>query len=67
MWKPSGTFVDLFTTGSVGDVFLYGPRALVTFLGTNTKAAVVELGSGRVVRHTVPAHPLIGAGQPIIG
>jgi len=67
MWKPSGTFVDLFTTGSVGDVFVYGPRAVVTFLGKNTKAAVVELGSGRVVTHTVPAHPLIGAGQPTIG
>ena len=67
MWKPSGTFVDLFTTGSVGNVFVYGPRAFVTFFGKNTKAAVVELGTGRVVRHTVPAHPLIGAGQPIAG
>ena len=67
MWKPSGTFVDLFTTGSVGNVFVYGPRAFVTFFGTNSKAAVIELGTGRVVRHTVPAHPLIGAGQPITG
>jgi len=67
MWKPAGTFVDLFTTGSVGNVFVYGPRAFVTFFGTNSKAAVIELGTGRVVRHTVPAHPLIGAGQPITG
>ena len=65
--QPSGTFVDLFTTGSVGNVFVYGPRAFVTFFGKNTKAAVVELDTGRVVRHTVPAHPLIGDGQPIIG
>ena len=46
---------------------VYGPRAFVTFFGKDTKAAVVELGTGRVVRRTVPAHPLIGAGQPITG
>jgi len=44
-----------------------GPRAFVTFFGTKQKAAVIELGTGRVVRHTVPAHPLVGAGQPIVG
>jgi hypothetical protein len=38
----------------------------VTFFGTGTKAAVVELGTGRVVRHSVPANPLVGAGQPIV-
>ena len=31
------------------------------------KAAVVELGTGHVVRHPVPAYPLIGAGEPING
>ena len=67
MWKPSGTFVDLFTTGSVGDVFVYGPRAFVTFFGKNTKAAVVELRHrpGRQARGS--GDPLIGAGQPITG
>jgi hypothetical protein len=67
MWNPSGTFVDLFTTGSVGNVFVHGPHAFVTFFGKNTKAAVIDLATGRVVRHTVPAHPLIGSGQPITG
>jgi hypothetical protein len=67
MWKPSGEAVALFPTGSVGGVFVVGERAFVTFIGTDTKAAVVELGTGRVVRHTVPAHPLIGPGQPITG
>ena len=65
--RPSGSVVELFRTGSVGSVTVVGPRALVTFFGTNQKAAVVELGTGRVVRHTVPAHPLVGAGQPIVG
>ena len=65
--RPSGTAVELFRTGSVGSVTVVGPRALVTFFGTNQKAAVIELGTGRVVRRTVPAHPLVGAGQPIVG
>jgi hypothetical protein len=67
MWTPSGAYVDLFTTGSVGNVFVVGPRAFVTFYGKAAKAAVVELRTRRVVRHTVPAHPLVGAGQPIPG
>jgi hypothetical protein len=65
--RPSGSVVELFRTGSVGSVTVVGPRALITFFGTNQKAAIVELGTGRVVRHTVPAHPLVGAGQPIVG
>lgn len=65
--QPSGPAVELLHTGSVGNVFVVGPRAFVTFFGSNVKAAVVELGTRRVVRHTVPAHPLLGAGQPIVG
>jgi hypothetical protein len=65
--KPSGSVVELFRSGSVGSVTVVGPRALVTFVGTKHKAAVIELGTGRVVRQTVPAHPLVGAGQPIVG
>jgi hypothetical protein len=65
--RPSGETVELVRTGSVENVFVVGPRAFVTFLGSREKAAVVELGSRRVVRHTVPAHPLLGAGQPITG
>lgn len=63
--KPSGAVIELFPRLSVADVQVVGPRALVTF-GAKQKAAVVELGTGRVVRQTVPAHPLIGAGQPIL-
>jgi outer membrane lipoprotein-sorting protein len=37
MWKPSGTFVDLFATGSVGNVFVYGPRAFVTLFGKESR------------------------------
>jgi hypothetical protein len=65
--RPSGSFVELFRSGSVASVDVVGPRALVTFFGRKQKAAVIELGTGRVVRRTVPAHPLIGAGQPIVG
>jgi hypothetical protein len=65
--QPSGRAVELFRTGSVGNVFVIGPRAFVTFFGRNAQAVVVELGTRRVVRHTVPAHPLLGAGQPIVG
>jgi hypothetical protein len=65
--KPSGSVLELFPGRSVGSVHVIGPRAFVTFFGTKQKAAVIELGSGRVVRQTVPAHPLIGAGQPIAG
>ena len=64
--KPSGSVIELFPGRSVGNVHVVGPRALVTFFGTKQKAAVIDLGTGRVVRQTVPAHPLIGAGQPII-
>jgi hypothetical protein len=65
--RPSGPAVELFRSGSVARVAVVGPRAIVTFSGKRHKAAVIELGSGRVVRRTVPANPLIGAGQPIIG
>ena len=65
--RSSGAVVDLFRTGSVANVVVIGPRAFVTFFGTKTKAAIVELGTGRVTRHTVPARPLIGSGQPIVG
>lgn len=65
--QPSGSSRELFRTGSVARVTVVGPRAFVTFFGTNIKAAVVELGTGRVVRHAVPAYPLVGAGQPITG
>jgi hypothetical protein len=65
--RPSGSPVELFRSGSVGRVTVVGPRALVTFFGRNQTAAVIELGTGRVVRRTVPAHPLVGAGQPIVG
>lgn len=65
--QPSGTTRELFRTGSVARVTVVGPRAFVTFFGTNIEAAVVELGTGRVVRHPVPAYPLVGAGQPITG
>ena len=65
--QPSGSTRELFRTGSVARVTVVGPRALVTFFGTSIKAAVVELGTGRVVRHPIPAYPLVGAGQPITG
>jgi hypothetical protein len=65
--QPSGSFRELLRSGSVGSVTVVGPRALVTFFGTKQKAAVIELGTRRVVRHTVPAHPLVGPGQPIVG
>jgi hypothetical protein len=65
--QPSGSTRELFRTGSVARVTVVGPRAFVTFFGTNIKAAVVELGTGRVVRHPIPAYPLVGAGQPITG
>ena len=63
--KPSGVAIELFPGRSVGNVFVVGPGAFVTFFGTKQKAAVIVLGTGRVIRQTVPAHPLIGAGQPI--
>ncbi len=63
--KPSGSVMELFPGRSVGSVHVVGPRAFVTFIGAKQKAAVIELGTGRVVRQTVPAHPLIEAGQPI--
>ena len=60
---------ELFRTGSVARVTVVGPRAFVTFFGTNIKAAVVELGTGRVVntrprlptgRHRTTDHRLKG-------
>lgn len=65
--RPSGAPVELFRSGSVARVTVVGPRAYVTFFGGSTTAAVVELDTGRVVRRSVPANPLVGAGQPIIG
>ena len=67
IFQPSGAARELFSTGSVARVTVVGPRAFVTFFGTKMRAAVVELGTGRVVRHPVPAYPLVGAGQPITG
>ena len=64
---PSGGVRDLFRTGSPATVDVVGPRAFVTFFGQGVKAAVVELGTGRVVGHTVPARLLLTAGQPITG
>jgi hypothetical protein len=64
--RPSGSVVELFRSGSVGRVAVVGPRALVTFFGKQ-KAAVIELGTRRVIRRTIPANLLVGAGQPIVG
>lgn len=71
--RPAGDAIEvfqgreMFQGRSVANVFVVGPRALVTFFGTNRQAAVVILGTGQVLRHTVPAHPLLGAGQPVFG
>jgi NADPH:quinone reductase-like Zn-dependent oxidoreductase len=65
--KPSGSTLELLQGRSIGNVTVIGPRALVTFFGTKQKAAVIELSSGRVITQTVPARPLIEAGQPIVG
>jgi hypothetical protein len=65
--KPSGELVELFRSGSVSSVTVIGPRALVRFFGKRQQAVVVELGSGRVVRHTVPGHLLAGSGEAIVG
>lgn len=65
--QPSGSALDLFSGRTVSNVTVVGPRALVTFAGTRQKAAVIELWSGRVLARPVPARPLIGAGQPIVG
>lgn len=64
---PSGSSRDLFHGRVVGSVVVVGPRALVTFFGTKQKAAVVELGTGRVIARPVPTRLLIDAGQPIVG
>ena len=64
--RPSGAAVELFRSGSVATVSVIGPRAFVTFFGKQ-KAAVIELATGRVVRHPVPAHVLTGAGELIVG
>ena len=65
--QPAGTVRELFAGRTVASVEVVGPRALVTFAGTSQRAAVVELWSGRVLRQSVPARPLVGAGQPIYG
>lgn len=64
---PSGLARELFRTGSPATVDVVGSRALVTFFGSGRRAAVVELGTGRVVGHTVPAHLVLGSGRPITG
>ena len=53
--------VDAFQGRAVAGVHVVGPRAFVLFFGA--KAAVLELGTGRVVRQSVPAHPLLGDGE----
>ncbi len=65
--QPSGKVSELFAGRTVVTLDVVGPRALVIFAGTAQKAAVVELWSGRVLRQSVPASPLVGAGQPIYG
>jgi hypothetical protein len=65
--EPSGRAHDLFHTGSPASVDVVGPWALVTFFGRGVKAAVVELGTRRVVGHTVPTRPLLTSGQAITG
>jgi hypothetical protein len=65
--EPSGATRVLFRNGSAAAVNVVGRRALVTFFGTGHKAAVIDLATGRVVRRTIPAHLLVGAGQPIVG
>jgi hypothetical protein len=64
--EPSGATCVLFRNGSAAAVNVVGRRALVTFFGTGHKAAVIDLATGRVVRRTIPAHLLVGAGQPIV-
>jgi hypothetical protein len=65
--QATGELVERFHSGSVSSITVIGPRAFVTFFGTKQQAAVIELGSGRVVRHTIPAHLLAGPGEPIVG
>ena len=65
--EPSGRTQDLFRTGSPATVDVVGGRALVTFFGSGRRAAVIDLATRRVVGHTVPARPLLGAGQAISG
>lgn len=67
IWQPSGSAVDLFRSGSVSNVYVVGTRAFVTFFGHGVRAAIVDLGTRDVVRHTVPAHVLAATGQPIVG
>ena len=64
---PSGSTRELFRTGSPATVNVVGPRALVTFFGSGRRAAIVELGTGRVVGSSVPAHLVLGSGQLITG
>lgn len=64
---PGGRAVELLRAGSVASVRVVGTRALVTFLGRTSRAAVVDLRTGRLVRHTVPAHLVLDLGQPISG
>ena len=63
--QPSGSVTELFAGRTVATLEVVGPRALVIFAGRGQQAAVVELGSGRIVSQSVPARPLVGSGQPI--
>jgi hypothetical protein len=63
IWRPSGLSDELFAGSTVAGVHVVGPRALVLLHGV--RAAVIDLGTGRVVRKSVPAHPLLGAGERI--
>jgi hypothetical protein len=64
---PDGPPVELFRTGSPSSVDVVGPRALVRFFGRGVSAAVVQLGSGRIVGRRVPANLLLERGQIVAG
>jgi len=64
---PTSSRADLVRTGSVANVTAVGPRAFVTFFGARDKGSC-DRTRQRPCRPThLPARPLIGAGQPIVG
>jgi hypothetical protein len=63
IWKPAGPSRQLFRGSTVAGVHVVGPRAFVRLHGV--RAAVIDLNAERVVRQSVPAHPLLGSGQAI--
>lgn len=67
MQDPDGAAVEVFRTGSPASVDVVGPRALIRFFGRGVSAAVLELGSRRVVGRRVPANLLLERGQAIRG